>query len=78
METVVAPRFGLSLDTADRERMQHTARFHAKVPGELVFQQDSARKQRDADLELRELANRWIGPAYARLEEVRRAQSGLT
>lgn len=71
VETVVAPWFGLTLDEEERETMRRVTRFHAKAPGRLVFKEDSARKQRDAEGEVRELAQRWVGPAYKRLEGLR-------
>jgi hypothetical protein len=70
VETVIAPWFGLALDETATGVMRQTARFYAKAPGKIVFQEDSAGKQRTADKELRELADRWIGPAHARLEEL--------
>lgn len=74
VETLIAPHFGLRLDGAEQEAMRGVARFHAKAPGALVFQADAARKQREADEELRALAARWIAPAYAALERVRTAR----
>ena len=74
LETVIAPWFGVDLSDADRDRMRQATRYHAKSPGRVVFQADSARKQRDANAGLRELAQRWVGSGYARLEESRHEQ----
>ncbi len=71
VETIIAPWFGLTLGLEDRERMRQASHFHAKAPGRLVFQDDTARKQRDADDELRALAEHRITPHYARLERIR-------
>ena len=71
VETEIAPFFGLKLDEEARAAMRAVTPFHAKAHGRLVFRADAARKQRDADGELRELAQRWVTPAYARLEELR-------
>lgn len=70
LETVVAPWFGVELGDADRERMQEKTRVHAKSPGR-AFTGDGEAKQGLATPELRELAETWVGPAYARLEELR-------
>ncbi len=74
LESVVAPWFGVDLSHADRETMRSVTRYHAKSPGRLVFQPDAARKQRDAGAELRAVVQRWVGPAYTRLEEMRGQQ----
>ena len=74
LETVIAPWFGMDLSDADRDRMRQATRYHAKSPGRVVFQADSARKQRDADAGLRELAQRWVVSGYTRLEESRHGQ----
>ena len=37
----------------------------------MIFRADTARKQRDAEGECRDLARRWVGQAYARLEALR-------
>ncbi len=74
VEAEIAPFFGTAFDEQARASMRSVIPFHAKAPGRLVFRADSARKQRDADEDLRTLAQRWVGSAYARLEERRRAQ----
>ena len=74
VETEIAPHFGLVLDEEARAAMRAVTPFHAKAQGRVVFQADSARKQSDADSELRDLARHWVDPAYARLEELRCGQ----
>ena len=75
LETLIAPWFGVELGDADRDRMRQATRYHAKSPGRVIFEADAARKQRDATGELRELAQRWVGSGYARLEELRHHQN---
>ncbi len=72
VESLIAPFLGLSLDEAEREQMRAVTRFHAKAPGQLLFREDSTRKQCEAEPETRALATRWMAPAHARLEAARR------
>ncbi len=74
LETEIAPWLGVSLSGTERERMRQAARFHAKSPGR-PFNGDSLAKQKLATGALRELAERWVGPAYRQLEAMRRTRS---
>ena len=62
----------LGIDASDRtlQALQSAARWDAKNP-HFQFVNDSARKQREATPEMRELAQRWAAPAYLALEALR-------
>ena len=62
----LAPRFGITLSAADRERLHAAVGRDAKQPTR-AFVADAAAKQDEADAELRELAARWLAEPYARL-----------
>ena len=73
LEIALAPWFGVPLSDATRKRMQEATRFHAKSPGR-PFLADTTAKQHLATPEVRNLAQRWVGPAYHQLEALRQAQ----
>lgn len=56
--------------------LRSAAQFNAKAKG-MYFQPDSAAKQREATATLRELAARFMAPAYEKLESIRKAQPSL-
>jgi hypothetical protein len=56
--------------------LSNAAQFNAKAKG-VYFQPDSAAKQREATATLRELAARFMTPAYEKLEALRKAQPSL-
>jgi len=70
----LARHFGVEFTPREVEQLRQVARFDAKRP-ERRFASDTEAKQRDASVEIRRLAAQWIGPHYARLEEIRRAQT---
>ena len=66
--------FGLHFTVEEIEEMKRASAFNAKQPGQ-PFRSDVDSKQREADRRIRALADRWLRPHYARLEELRRMQS---
>jgi len=70
VESQVVPFFGARRSESELALMREAAQFDAKRPG-LPFEHDTATKQAEADLEIRELAEKIAGPAYARLEKER-------
>lgn len=66
--------FGISLTAEEREQLKQAAMFNAKRPRER-FVSDIESKQTEATGRVRALADQWLMPHYARLEELRRAQS---
>ncbi len=70
--TQILPHFGLTAGAGERERMAQAAQFDAKVPG-LPFSGSADAKKSVLDGEMRQLAERLIGPIYARLESLRQA-----
>jgi hypothetical protein len=67
----VAPHFGLQFTPAQAVQVEQAAHADAKHPAR-PFAPDGEAKRRQATPRLRELAERWIAPHYARLEELRR------
>lgn len=63
-------QFKLDVPPDDLGRMRQAAEFNSKSPG-LTFEPDTESKQKAATDRMRELANRWIQPAYAQLEAAR-------
>lgn len=66
--TTVAAHFGMSLSPAEAGLMREKARFHAKVP-EILFENDNEAKRRMSCDHAALLAERWLQPAYYRLEQ---------
>jgi hypothetical protein len=66
--------FGIEHSSSDSARLQQTAQFNAKDPGQ-PFTGDREDKQRAASKELRALADRWVKPYYQQLEVLYRQQS---
>lgn len=62
--------FGMAFSAAEIDGLKRVATFNAKRPKE-IFANDSEQKTRDAAGRVRLLADRWIQPHYARLEELR-------
>jgi hypothetical protein len=54
--------------------MRHKAQFNAKVP-QLHFESDSEAKRSCASAHAAALAERWLAPAYQRLEQARTEQN---
>ena len=67
--------FGIELTDAERDRMKEIAALDAKQP-QRRFTSDTEDKRRAATERTRGMAEQWIGPHYARLEEMRRIQMG--
>ena len=63
-------RFGFTLPAGAMELMKTAAGFDAKNRNRR-FEGDSARRQAEASEEIRRAAERWVVPAYKRLEELR-------
>ena len=61
---------GVDGSDATLQALQSAARWDAKNP-HFEFVDDSARKQREAAAQIRELAQRWAMPAYLELEALR-------
>ena len=64
---------GIGGDARSLEALQAAARRDAENP-HFEFATDSQRKQREASPALRQLVERWAGPAYRALEAVRAAR----
>jgi hypothetical protein len=74
----VAPLFGIRLGADERALMRKAASRDAKRSGQ-PFVDDRTAKRRDVDEPTRAAAERWLMPAYERIEKLRRAQlPGLT
>jgi hypothetical protein len=69
----VAPFFGLDCTPEEATQMREVAQFDAKTPG-LYFERDSETKQRTASAAEREMAARWIGPAWDELRALGASQ----
>jgi gluconate kinase len=69
--SVIAGFFNIACSGEDQERMRRVAQFNAKTPA-MYFADDTAEKQSRATPELRRTAEKWIEPAYGRLDELRR------
>lgn len=69
----VAEFFSVGLSDAEKEIMAKMTKMHSKIPA-AVFQQDSSRKQQQANEQLREAARRWLYPIYEKLESARLAR----
>jgi hypothetical protein len=70
----LARHFGLDLTPQEVDQMKQAAAFDAKHPVRR-FASDSEAKHREATADVRRLAEEWIVPHYAKLEEIRMAQS---
>ncbi len=66
--------FEMELTPDDMERLKQAAGLDAKHPTRR-FESDTEAKQREAGGRMRMLAERWIAPHYAKLEEIRRQQA---
>ena len=66
--------FGLDFTPEEVERFRQVATLDAKHP-KRRFESDTEEKRREAGERMRMLAERWIGPHYAKLEEMRRQQA---
>ncbi|MOA08474.1 hypothetical protein D3C78_1282440 [compost metagenome] len=64
----LAPLFGVG--EADAPRLREVAAFDAKQPS-MWFSADTARKQSEADDDIRTAVARWAGDSYAELESIR-------
>jgi hypothetical protein len=73
--TTIGSHFGMVLPVADIAAMRQKAHFNAKVP-QLHFESDSQAKRNRASAHVTALAERWLAPAYQRLEQARTAQAG--
>ena len=69
----VRRHFELDLTPEDMERLKQAATLDAKHPTRR-FESDTEAKRREAGGHTRMLAERWIAPHYAKLEEIRRQQ----
>jgi sulfotransferase family protein len=65
--------FGLDFTPEDVERLKPVATLDAKHPKQR-FESDTEAKKREAGERMRLLAEQWIEPHYAKLEEIRRQQ----
>jgi hypothetical protein len=65
--------FGLDFTPEDVERLKQVATLDAKHP-KRRFESDTEAKKREAGERMRSLAEQWIEPPYAKLEEIRRQQ----
>ena len=72
--TTIGSHFGMALPAADIAVMRHKAQFNAKVP-QLHFESDSRAKRNRASAHAAALAERWLAPAYQRLEQARTEQN---
>jgi hypothetical protein len=72
--TTIGSHFGMALPAADIAIMRQTAQFNAKVP-QVHFESDSQAKRSRASVHAAALAERWLSPAYQRLEQARKEQS---
>jgi hypothetical protein len=66
--------FELDLTPEDLERLKQAATLDAKHPARR-FESDTEAKRREAGGRTQVLAERWIAPHYAKLEEIRRQQA---
>jgi hypothetical protein len=71
----LARHFGLDLTPEDVERLKQVAKLDAKHP-KRRFESDTETKNREAGEHMRMLAEQWIAPHYAKLEEIRQQQAG--
>ncbi len=65
--------FGLDFTPEDAERLKQVSTLDAKHPKQR-FESDTEAKNREASERMRMLAEQWIAPHYAKLEEIRRQQ----
>jgi hypothetical protein len=65
--------FGLDFTPEDVERLKQVSTLDAKHP-KRRFESDSEVKKREAGERIQLLAEQWIAPHYAKLEEIRRQQ----
>jgi hypothetical protein len=68
----ILPHFGITPDPAARAAMENAGGGHSKAP-DVRFVADGETKQREADAELRAIADQCIAPVIAELEARRRA-----
>ena len=66
--------FGIGLTPQEVDQLQQVATFDAKKP-KLRFESDTDAKNREATARIHGLADEWIAPHTARLEEIRLAAS---
>lgn len=66
--------FEMELTPEDMERLKQAAGLDAKHPTRR-FESDTEAKQREAGGRIRMLAERWMAPQYAKLEEIRQQQA---
>jgi hypothetical protein len=67
VETAILPHFGIAPDDEARQRMALAATLDVKRAGQ-HFMPDSALKQDEASIALREVAEEYINPAFRRLQ----------
>ncbi len=67
VSTSIMPHFGITADTHEQAILAEAASRNAKMPG-LAFVADSTAKQQEATVELRDLAEQWLGNQYRQLE----------
>jgi hypothetical protein len=72
--TTIGSHFGMALAAADIAVMRKKAQFNAKVP-QRHFEGDSQAKRNGASAHAVALAERWLSPAYRRLEQARTEQN---
>jgi hypothetical protein len=72
--TTIGSHFGMALPAADVARMRRKAQFNARAP-QVRFESDSQTRRNRASARAAELAERWMAPAYERLEQARAEQS---
>ncbi|OSZ70135.1 hypothetical protein CAP40_04735 [Sphingomonas sp. IBVSS2] len=63
----ILPHFGIAPDAAARDAMAAMANRHSKAPA-ARFHADGEAKQREADAELRAIADQYLAPAFVALE----------
>jgi hypothetical protein len=69
----IAPHFGITLTTKERERMQAEAKFSSKRREPVEFAPDSKKKHEEADPFVRGLAERLVMPAVEELRSLPQA-----
>ena len=72
--TTIGNHFGMVLPAGDIAAMRRKAQFNAKLP-QLQFESDSQAKRSQASAHAAALAERWLSPAYQRLECTRTEQA---
>lgn len=72
MLSLLPAHWGLTVAEADRERMLDISRLDAKRSS-FEFAADTAAKQRDATVLVRQMADIWLAPLYRELEDLSRS-----